>query len=112
MREAMATIPGVIDVAFGQPVPGLQTGNFTTQVPDPRDPTKSIRLQTGNLDSRFIDLLGLRLAHGRAPTVLQPVGEGHCGFAPEQIRQAFQTLTGEIHGEPSGSEKVSGTTLD
>jgi pimeloyl-ACP methyl ester carboxylesterase len=30
-------------------------------------------------------------AHGRAPTLLPPVGEGHCGFSPEQIRQAFQT---------------------
>ena len=68
MREAMAAIPGVMDVAFGQPIPGLSTGNFTTQVPDPRDPTKSVRLSAGNLDSRYVDLLGLRLAHGRAPT--------------------------------------------
>jgi ABC-type antimicrobial peptide transport system permease subunit len=68
MREAMAAIPGIDAVAFGQPVPGLQTGNFTTQVPDPRDPTKSVRLVTGNVDSQYIDLLGLRLAHGRAPT--------------------------------------------
>ena len=68
MREAMSAIPGIRAVAFGQPVPGLQTGNFTTQVPDPRDPTKSIRLSSGNLDSRFIEVLGLRLAYGRAPT--------------------------------------------
>lgn len=32
-------------------------------------------------------------AHGRTPTVLPPAGEGHCGFAPEQIMQAFQALT-------------------
>ena len=36
-------------------------------------------------------------AHGRAPTVLPPVGEGHCGFSPEQIKQAFETLTREAH---------------
>jgi pimeloyl-ACP methyl ester carboxylesterase len=41
-------------------------------------------------------------AHGRAPTVLPSVGEGHCGFAPEQIMQAFQTLTGEVNGGPTG----------
>ncbi|EIL97304.1 hypothetical protein RHOFW104T7_02645 [Rhodanobacter thiooxydans] len=37
-------------------------------------------------------------AHGRAPTMLPPVGEGHCGFTPEQIMQAFQTLSREVHG--------------
>jgi len=68
MRDAMVTIPGVRAVTFGQPVPGLQVGNFTTQVPDPRDPTKTIRLSSGTVDSRTIDVLGLRLAHGRAPT--------------------------------------------
>lgn len=36
-------------------------------------------------------------AHGRAPTVLPPVGEGHCGFSPEQIKQTFETLTREAH---------------
>jgi predicted permease len=68
LREAMSTIPGIEAVAFGQPIPGLQSSNFTTQVPDPRDPTKFVRLAGGNLDSQFIDVLGLRLAHGRAPT--------------------------------------------
>lgn len=40
-------------------------------------------------------------AHGRAPTVLPAVGEGHCGFTPDQIIQAFQTLTLKDHGAPS-----------
>lgn len=38
-------------------------------------------------------------AGGRAPMVLPSAGEGHCGFAPEQIMQAFKTLTREVHGE-------------
>jgi pimeloyl-ACP methyl ester carboxylesterase len=42
----------------------------------------------------------VRSAHGRAPTVLPPVGTGHCGFTPEQIMQAFQALTRKDHGEP------------
>ncbi|KZC36589.1 MULTISPECIES: alpha/beta hydrolase family protein [Rhodanobacter] len=41
----------------------------------------------------------VQAAHGRAPTVLPPVGEGHCGFTPEQIMQAFQTLTRKDPGE-------------
>ena len=28
--------------------------------------------------------------------VLPPAGEGHCGFAPEQIQGAFQTLVGWV----------------
>ncbi|MGY3039165.1 pimeloyl-ACP methyl ester carboxylesterase [Rhodanobacter sp. TND4EL1] len=35
----------------------------------------------------------VRAAHGLPPTVLSSTGEGHCGFSPEQIMQAFQTLT-------------------
>jgi pimeloyl-ACP methyl ester carboxylesterase len=38
-------------------------------------------------------------AGGRAPIVLPSAGEGHCGFASEQIMQAFKTLTREVHGE-------------
>jgi pimeloyl-ACP methyl ester carboxylesterase len=37
-------------------------------------------------------------AHGREPTMLPPVGEGHCGFTPEQIMQAFGVLTREVQG--------------
>jgi hypothetical protein len=39
-------------------------------------------------------------AHGRAPTMLPPVGEGHCRFTPEQIVQAFQALTDEVQRDP------------
>jgi pimeloyl-ACP methyl ester carboxylesterase len=38
-------------------------------------------------------------ARGLAPTLLPAVGEGHCGFSPQQIMQAFRTLTRKIHGE-------------
>jgi pimeloyl-ACP methyl ester carboxylesterase len=40
----------------------------------------------------------VRSAHGRAPMLLPSAGEGHCGFAPEQIMQAFRTLVREDHG--------------
>src|SRR5690606_1217784 len=68
MRAAIEAIPDVTAVAFGQPVPGLQAGNTFLQLPDPRDPTRLIRVSAASLDSRFIDVLGLRLAYGRAPT--------------------------------------------
>ncbi|WP_426662406.1 hypothetical protein [Rhodanobacter aciditrophus] len=35
------------------------------------------------------------------PTVLPLAGEGRCGFAPEQIMQAFRKLTDEVRGKRS-----------
>lgn len=46
--------------------------------------------------------------HGVAPTVLPPVGEGHCGFTPEQIKQAFQTLIRKDHGGPAADPGAKG----
>jgi len=66
-REAIEAIPGVTAVAFGRPVPG-QTGRAWTQMPDPNDPSEQIQVTTGSVDSRYVDVLGLRLLHGRAPT--------------------------------------------
>lgn len=50
----------------------------------------------------------VRSAGGRAPMVLPSAGEGHCGFAPEQVMQAFKTLTGEIQDKSdSGAFQLS-----
>jgi hypothetical protein len=40
----------------------------------------------------------VRSAQGRAPAMQPSVGAGHCGFAPEQIMQAFRTLIGALNG--------------
>ncbi len=47
-------------------------------------------------------------AHGLVPKVLPSAGEGHCGFTPEQIMQAFQVLTREVDGE-SQAFRANGT---
>lgn len=52
----------------------------------------------------------VQAAHSRAPTVLPPVGEGHCGFTPEQIGQAFKVLTDEVR-QPSRSKAVAQANL-
>jgi predicted permease len=65
-REAIEAIPGVTAVAFGQPVPGMGRTGYT-EVADPLDPTRRIRLNVGSIDSQFVAVLGLRLLYGRAP---------------------------------------------
>lgn len=66
-REATESLPSVQGVAFGGPVPGHGAGRSSRTVSDPNDPTREIHFVTGTIDSRFIDMLGLRLLYGRAP---------------------------------------------
>lgn len=65
-RDAIETIPGITAAAIGWPVPGANQQN-TNQFPDPDDPSQRVRVRMGNIDSRYVDVLGLRLAYGRAP---------------------------------------------
>ncbi len=67
-RETIEAIPGIEAIAFGNPVPGAaQTQNLPARFPDPNDATQFIEAQLGMLDTRFVDVLGLRLADGRGP---------------------------------------------
>ena len=66
LRESIEAIPGVTAAAFGSYAPGEER-EFRARVPDPNDPTNEIDYEWGMIDSRFIDTLGLRLLHGRAP---------------------------------------------
>jgi len=65
-REAIETIPGVAAVALGTPVPAMNQQS-TSQFPDPNDPSRRVQVRVGNIDSRYVDVLGLRLSFGRAP---------------------------------------------
>ncbi len=70
-REIVEAIPGVHRVAFGHPVPG-RAGDLSrrpvTAIQNPDDPSRAIDVFTGGpLETRFLDLLGFRLLHGRAP---------------------------------------------
>jgi putative ABC transport system permease protein len=64
-REAIEAIPGVSAVAFGTPVPGFNAPN-SRSIPDPSDATRQIQLRTSSVDSRYVDVLRLRLLHGRS----------------------------------------------
>jgi hypothetical protein len=68
-REIIESIPGVTEVAFGFPVPGGSPDMIylPLEIPHPDDSTNRVEIYAGSVESRFIDLLGLELIHGRAP---------------------------------------------
>lgn len=62
----METVPGVERAAFGEPVPGHDSFVCPPiQVPDPVDPARSIEVCRGGADREFVEVLGLRILHGR-----------------------------------------------
>lgn len=67
LRDTVAAIPGVSAVAIGSTVPGEEQSNYIAQVPDPADSTAQIEARWTIIDSHYIDVVGLRLLHGRAP---------------------------------------------
>jgi hypothetical protein len=76
-REAIESIPGVSAVAYGSPVPGGRSGNLIplpVPISNPEDPANLVKAYLGSVDDRFIDLLGLRLLHGRAPEFGETTG--------------------------------------
>ena len=82
-REAIESLPGVEGVAFGGPVPGHGGGGQGSRIlSHPEDPTREIEFATGTIDSRFIDVVGLRLLYGRAPA------DGESGVAVVNLTAA------------------------
>lgn len=66
-REVMESIPGVTAVSFGRPVPAVDVSSFSSlNIPRSDNSSMTIETASGNVDGRFVDVLGLRLAHGRA----------------------------------------------
>jgi len=66
-REVVEALPGVRAISWSSLVPGAQSQVSTRPYRDPLDPTREIRVGFGTIDSRFVDVLGLRLLYGRAP---------------------------------------------
>lgn len=67
-RAAIGAIPGVDGVGFGNPVPGADPSMLgSVRIDRPDDPSQSVAASTGMLDAGFMDVLGLRLVHGRLP---------------------------------------------
>jgi ABC-type lipoprotein release transport system permease subunit len=71
-REAVEAIPGVTRVAFGGPVPGEAPVNFPQQISGAADPSREVEAYLGEVEEPFIDILDLKLLHGRIPEANQP----------------------------------------
>ena len=66
-RERLESVPGVSGVTFSYPVPGMEF-SLERQMPKPDKPDESVVYDSGSIDSRYIEVMGLRVRHGRAPT--------------------------------------------
>jgi hypothetical protein len=67
-REAILSIPGVTAVAFGDPVPARQSSAIpVVRISPSAQPENQVEAHTGTVSRQFVDLLGLKLLHGRAP---------------------------------------------
>ena len=66
--DVMETVPGVERAVYGEPVPGHEFSLCPPmRVPDPVDPANSIEFCRASMNREFIELLGLRILHGRPP---------------------------------------------
>ncbi len=66
-RDVIEAIPGVDAVAFATVLPADGQAGTLMQIADPNDAANEIEVRWGTFDSRLIEVLGLRLAYGRAP---------------------------------------------
>ena len=67
-REVLEGIPGIERAAFGGVVPAYPSNpSQTYEIPLPEDPVNTIEVRGAALEREFVDLLGFRLLHGRAP---------------------------------------------
>jgi predicted permease len=94
-REAFAAVPGISRVSLAGSAPGVDVNTSTMTVADPNDPEQSIRVRSMQIDSNYIDMLGLRLVDGTG------IAEGDTSGA--LVNQAFaQRFFGrdKVAGEP------------
>ena len=71
--EKVEAIPGVTAVAHGMPLPGDgRDSNRPAMIPSPLDATQEVGIYFGDIEPRFVELLGLNLLHGRAPEGQEP----------------------------------------
>lgn len=64
-REALQALPGVTAVTLGSGAPGVLNGTATLSVPDPQNPEEPMSARLLTIDVDYVDVLGLRLLHGR-----------------------------------------------
>jgi predicted permease len=66
-REVIEALPGVRSVTFADLVPARQTALDKFEARDPDNPLQLVEIGFTNIDSRFVDVLGLRLLYGHVP---------------------------------------------
>src|SRR5690606_27621320 len=64
-REIIEAIPGVSAVAFGRPIPPTGGNLEQAVVQHPEDPGKTITFHVGAAERQYVELVGLKLLHGR-----------------------------------------------
>lgn len=95
--EIIEALPGISAMTMSTLIPATGTTTNTRSVPDPADPTRPISIGYGTIDSEYVDVLGLRLLYGRAPTDI----ETGVALVNEALARQF-----------FGRENVVGETLD
>ncbi len=99
LREAVAAIPGVTQVALGASAPGMRGYAASMSLPDPHEPGNpraQVSFNILTIDSNYIELLGRRLLPGG-----RNLTQGETGSA--LVNQAFaQRFFGrdDVVGEP------------
>jgi ABC-type antimicrobial peptide transport system permease subunit len=67
-REILLSLPGVTNVSISGMAPGLDIASMRAPMPHPDDPDQDIQVLRTLIDSHYVDILDLRLVHGRSPT--------------------------------------------
>ena len=67
-REIFLSVPGVTDVSMTGIAPGMIVNMNRGSMPHPNDPNQEIQGQRALIDAHYVDVLELRLIHGRSPT--------------------------------------------
>ena len=107
-HAAIAALPGVETVSITGAVPGGQAGASSSFVPSPLDPSERVQVRVVPIDTRFVQMLGLRVLDGRAPSA----GEAGVALINRALAQALYGRD-EVAGEslPLGSTGQASTEI-
>ena len=97
-REIFLSVPGVTDVSMTGIAPGMIVSLNRGSMPHPDDPNQEIQGQRALIDTHYVDVLELRLVHGRSPTDAD-------GGGTMLVNQAFARAVW-------GREDVAGESFD
>jgi ABC-type antimicrobial peptide transport system permease subunit len=96
-REIIEALPGVRAMTLTSAIPGRSSSISTRPLRHAIDPTRQVSVGNSSIDGRFVDVLGLHLLYGRAPS------DNQTGVA--LVNQSFAN-------QMFGREDVVGESLD